>query len=114
MRIVTTMGALAVSAVLMPAGLAQASVITYEFEAQVSLVVDPVARLGGAITQGMTFTGRYVLDSAQADSNADPGLGDYRFQAPPAGISMDVGGFTFASDPASLNMLIAIGNDRAT
>ena len=66
MRIITTIGAIVCVALLTPAVPAHASIITYEFDAQVSLVIDPASRLGGAVTTGTTFTGRYIFDSATA------------------------------------------------
>lgn len=110
MSIVRAIGAMAVIALLTPAVPARAAIITYEFEAQVSLVVDPGNLLGSGITPGTTFTGRYVFDSATPDQNGSPTIGTYRALTPPSGISMDVGGFTFATDPANVSTLIEVDN----
>ena len=54
------------------------------------------------------MTGTYIYDSAEADSDPLPDMGSYQYNNPPYGISLEVGGFTFMTDPANTDFVIGI------
>jgi hypothetical protein len=94
---------------------AQAELITIEITAEVDSVLDGGGRLlEGRINIGDIITGTYTYDSDTQDSNPSSTVGSYWHYAPPAGISLTVGGFEFQTDPANLRFLVGIGNDSTS
>jgi hypothetical protein len=92
--------------------LAEATLITIEIEGVVDYVGDPDGYLEGKIKVGDTFTGSYTYDSDTPDSSPlDLVQGNYWHYAPPAGISLTVGGFDFKTDPANVEFRVALRND---
>jgi hypothetical protein len=74
----------------------------------VATVEDPSGLLDGSVTAGGPFVGVYVFDSATADSNPDPTVGDYWHTAAGYGISVWMGNYTFATDPAAVDFLVEV------
>ena len=92
---------------------AQAEPITIAIEAKVDSVEDRDGYLGGKIKPGDIITGTYTYDSSTPDSSpSDPIQGNYWHYAPPAGISLTVGGFDFRTDPSSVEFCILIRNNN--
>ena len=91
---------------------ADATLITISIEAQVDYVEDLGNYLEGRISPGDIITGTYTYESATPDSSPlDPVVGHYYHYSSPAGISLNVAGFTFASDPANVEFVVGVGND---
>ncbi len=91
----------------------KASLITIEIEAIVDSVDDDYGYLEGKINPGDTITGFYIYESTTPDSSPDdPVVGHYYHYAPPAGISLTVGGFEFKTDPTNIDFLVGIVNDN--
>jgi hypothetical protein len=80
--------------------------------AQVATVDDFGNALGGAISVGDTIVGQYRYLSTTPDSNALPAVGDYWHSSSPHGITLDIGGFTFETDPDNVRFLVEILNDH--
>ena len=90
---------------------ARATLITIEITAEVDSVYDPSSYLEGQINPGDTIPGTYTYESTTADTNPSSTVGHYWHYAPPAGISLTVGGFDFTTDPTNVEFLVGIGND---
>ncbi|MHC4333592.1 MAG: PEP-CTERM sorting domain-containing protein [Planctomycetota bacterium] len=92
---------------------ADATLITIAIEAEVDYVEDLGNYLEGRINPGDIITGTYTYDSSTSDSSPlDPIVGHYYHYAPPAGVSLSVGGLTFTADPANVEFLVGIVNDN--
>ncbi|MHC4157372.1 MAG: PEP-CTERM sorting domain-containing protein [Planctomycetota bacterium] len=91
---------------------ADATLITIAIETQVDYVEDLGNYLEGKINPGDIITGTYTYESTTPDSSPlDPAQGNYWHYAPPAGITLTVGGFDFQTDPTSVEFHVAIRND---
>ena len=91
--------------------LAKATLITIEIEGVVDSVWDTGNQLGGKIKTGDTITGTYTYDLLTPDSEPYAWAGMYEHRNPPAGISLTVGDFTFATNPDNVDFVVAILND---
>jgi hypothetical protein len=87
---------------------ADATLITISIEAEVDSVEDFGNYLEGRINPGDIITGTYTYESTTPDSNPSSSIGHYWHYAGPAGISLEVEGFDFASDPSNVNFLVGI------
>jgi len=89
-----------------------ASITTVEFEAQVVLVADPSGCLCARINRGFMIRGTYTYDPTVADSNPDITTGEYWFQDPSLGITLNIGDgkneTTTGTDPKSTNFVIGL------
>ena len=90
----------------------RAEIITIAIEATVDWVNDPCDVFEGNITPGDIVMGRYMYDSDTANSSATPTGGSYWHYDSPFGISLNVGGFEFRTDPENVNFLVGIANDH--
>jgi hypothetical protein len=90
---------------------ADATLITISIEAEVDYVEDLGNYLEGRINPGDIITGTYTYESTTPDTNPSAYVGDYEHFAPPAGVSLSVGGFDFMTDPMNVDFLVAITND---
>jgi hypothetical protein len=82
--------------------------------ANVSAVDDPGGYLGGAIKVGDVVKGEYVYDSTASDTNSLPTVGDYNSTTIPYGITLNVEGLVFRTDPGNVNFLVEIANDHGS
>ena len=81
-----------------------AELVIVNFTGVVTQVDDPDAILPGSITVSTVVTGSYTYESTTPDSiPADPTFALYEMSVPPNGITMSIGGFTFASAPGADN-----------
>lgn len=87
---------------------AQADLITIAITAEVDSVLDGAGLLEGRINPGDIITGTYTYDSDTPDSSPSPNIGHYWHYAPPAGISLTVGGFDFRTNPDDVLFLMSI------
>jgi len=90
-------------------GLAQAQLITIAISGHVTSVSDFSSQLGGQIHIGDAITGTYTYDSATPDSDPS-GNGDYWHYSSPTGISLNIRGINFRTDPINVNFLVEVGN----
>ena len=93
-------------------GHTEAEPISIAITAQVRSVDDSSGVLGGAILVGDAITGTYTYESTTPDGNTLPTVGDYRHTTAPFGITLDVGGLTFKTDPNQVDFLVEIVNDH--
>jgi len=89
----------------------QAQQITVNFTATVRSVDDIGGLLSGEINPGDTFTGHYTYNASTPDSEISESIADYWHTGPEYGISIDVSGFTFKTNPSNTNFLIETIND---
>ena len=92
----------------------QAEIIRIAIEATVDWVDDQGDYLEGNITPGDIITGTYTYDSDTADSNPSSTVGDYWHYNSPFGISLNVGGFDFKTDPTDVEILIEVINNSTS
>lgn len=90
---------------------AEAALITIEIEGVVDIVGDPENLLEGKIKTGDAIVGTYTYDLLTPDSEPYAWAGMYEHRNPPAGISLTVGDFTFATNPDNVDFVVAILND---
>jgi hypothetical protein len=112
-----TKGILVILSVGMSAGIfwlmpVQAIPVTIEIEAVVDTVWDEGNYLEDRIRPGDIITGWYTYESTTPDSSpSDMVQGNYWYYAPPAGLSLTVGGFNFETDPEDVEFRIALRNE---
>jgi hypothetical protein len=88
--------------------------VLIDITARVRWVDDFDGYLGGAVQAGDMVQGRYAYESTTLDSNPAPTVGDYCCYAAPYGISLQVGGFSFRTDPGNVDFLVEIANDHGS
>lgn len=89
----------------------KAQLITIKIEGVVDYVGDPYDYLEGKVSPGDAFTGTYTYDLLTVDSEPLAYAGVYEHDNPPSGISLNVGGFNFRTDPDNVDFVVAILND---
>jgi hypothetical protein len=89
----------------------QAEMITIAITGQITGVSDQYGHLENKIHVSDTITGTYTYDSAMLDSNPSSTVGDYMYNASPAGISLNCGGFNFRTNPDDVDFLVEILNN---
>jgi hypothetical protein len=87
--------------------LAQAELITIAISGQVTSVSDQHNHFGGQIAFGTPITGTYTYDTATSIS----GPSGYEWYTTPAGISLNIGGFNFKTDPTNVDFLVSVANN---
>ena len=90
---------------------AEAKLVPIAITAEVTSVWENFGSLEGRINVGDLITGVYVYDSSTLDSDPSENRGRYDHYAPPAGITLTVGGFVFMTDPDNVEFIIHIAND---
>lgn len=86
--------------------------ITIKITAEVAYVDDIGNTLDGAIEVGDIMTGHYTYESTTPDTNSLPTVGDYQHDTSPYGISLEVNGLVFETDPDDVDFLVEICNDH--
>ena len=89
-----------------------AAPITIDIVATVSSVTDSLNLLAGGVIPGDTLTGRYTYDSITPDSNPLATVGDYRHTSSAFGISLQVDGLSFMTDPAHVDFLVELCDNQ--
>ena len=87
--------------------------LTVEFTAEVIEVYESDDFLEGKVEVGDTINGTYSYDTSMPSSMQFVWY-YYSFNSPPAGISVQVGGFEFKTDPNDIELVIAVENDSST
>ena len=67
--------------------------------------------LGGQIEANDIFVGSYIYDPFLPDSNPLAGVCDYEHSSSPYGITLNINGLVFASNPQDVHFLIEVNND---
>jgi hypothetical protein len=98
-------------------GLAQAELITLAISGQVNSVTDPYGNpysgLEG-VYSGAAITGTYTYDSTTLDMYpSDPSFAQYWSYATPVGISLEIAGFSFKTDPTNVKFYVEVQNDNS-
>ncbi|MGA2071204.1 MAG: PEP-CTERM sorting domain-containing protein [Sedimentisphaerales bacterium] len=94
-------------------GLAQAEWITIAISGYVTSVSDENKHFGGQIAIGTPITGTYTYDSAIPDSYpSDFSYGQYWNYTPPAGVSLNVGGLNFRTNPDNVEFAVTVNNNN--
>lgn len=86
--------------------------ITINITAEVAYVSDRGNTLGGVVEVGDIIIGQYTYESMTLDTNPLPIVGDYWHDTSPYGISLEVNGLIFATDPEDVQFLVEIVNDH--
>jgi len=79
--------------------------ITIAISGQITGLNDQYGHFGGQIHVGDAIAGTYTYDTTIS------GLASYDYYAPPAGISLDVGGFNFQTDPTNVDFDLSVTNN---
>jgi len=88
------------------------AVIEISITAEITGIDDRDGLLEGKISVGHIMTGSYIYDSATPDSQSATEVGDYWHHSSPYGIYLSGGGFSFQTDPDSVNLLVEIVNNH--
>jgi len=90
---------------------ADATLITISITAEVTGVYDRSGLFEGRINVDDIITGTYTYDTSTPDLNPDPTVGLYEHYDTPCGVSLNVGGFVFMTDPDNVDFLVEIRNN---
>ena len=92
----------------------KAELVIIGFTAEVTFFYDSSGLLEGRIGIGDTMTGTYIYDTSTPDlSPAHPGIATYEHTCSACGISVEVGGFEFKTDPDNVEFVVSIEDDIA-
>jgi hypothetical protein len=103
--------ALAAGIMLSMAGFAHGDIVRVDLYGEVTSVVDPAGLLGGQVNILDAITGFYRFDTSALDTNPLITEGEYQQTTPGCGISLNINGMLFASEPQNMNILIKVIND---
>lgn len=84
------------------------NLVSYRFEGEVGLLDDFNDLLDGAILVGDSVSGVFRYDLETEDSNPSPYVGLYMHRKPPAGISVEINGFDFRTDPEDVDFRVEV------
>ncbi len=84
------------------------NLVSFQFGGSVGLLDDFDNLLGGAISVGDPVSGVFRYDLNTEDSDPLPYSGLYVHTAPPAGISAEIKGFVFRTDPANVDFQVEV------
>jgi hypothetical protein len=106
--------AVALCTALAGADLLRADHVTFGFTGTVENVFDGLDQLDSSVAMGTEFSGTYTFDP-DTPNTAEPGgegeAGLYEHDAPPAGVTIDVGSFTFRSVAIAPDFDVIVNND---
>jgi hypothetical protein len=86
--------------------------VTIYIEAIVDTVDDSGNYLEGQISPGDIITGWYIYESTTSDSSPEDWLGKYEYSQAPYGMTLEVGGFHFETNPDDVDFTVYISNNR--
>lgn len=90
----------------------QADAYTFDFSGNVTQLYDNFNELGGAINVGDTMVGSFSYDLGAPDTNFPSIIvGDYWHYSIPYGITVNINGNTFQTDPSNVSFLAETVND---
>ena len=99
-------------AVFVPVNPAGAAPISIDLTATISWISDSDGFLTGHIGVGDIIHGTYIYETTTADTNALPEVGDYRHTTAPFGLTLEVNGYLFRTNPGDVDFLLEICNDH--
>ena len=80
--------------------------VKISFTGTVTQVDDRSNLLYGNVKVGTPITGEYTYRLPTKDTNTDQTVGDYPHDKKAFGITVNVGGFVFKTDPKNVNFLV--------
>ncbi|MFA6187058.1 MAG: hypothetical protein WC770_07610 [Phycisphaerae bacterium] len=102
-----------VAVLLCCGGLSQAAPITIQISGNITSIAGYTAAIPSTIHAGVTFTGTYTYDSLASDSDSSVQRGVYQHNSP-YGISISLGGYTFATAPNHVGKFVMIIKNNDT
>jgi hypothetical protein len=87
---------------------AAAENICVDLKAAVTYVDDRESVLQGRVGIGDSVSAQYIYDTSVVDNNSLAAVADYWHYASPNGVTLNVGGLTFRTNPNYVNFLIEI------
>ncbi len=99
-------------ATFLPASPAEAAPVSIDITAQIYSIDDNYGFLSGHISVGDIIHGTYIYETTTADDNLSPEVGDYRHTTAPFGITLEVNGYLFRTDPDNVDFLVELCNDH--
>ncbi len=105
LRLLSLIGFMAVSNVY-------AEPVCISITANVNDVDDMDNILSGSINIGDVVSGTYIYDSMTPDTNLLSTVGDYQHTSAEYGVSLNVNGLNFKTDPSDVDFLVEIVNDH--
>jgi len=99
-------------ALFVPVNPAGATPISIDITATISTIGDSDGLLTGHIGVGDIIQGTYIYETTTADTNVLSEVGDYRHTTAPFGITLEVNGYVFRTDPGNVDFLVEICNDH--
>jgi len=96
------------------AGNARGDIVKVDLYGEVTSIVDQAGLLGGQVNVGNEITGWYRFDTSTPDSKPLTTEGDYQQTTPLCGISLNINGMLFASQPTNMDFLIKVINDTSS
>jgi hypothetical protein len=90
----------------------RAEMVTIAISGQITSVDDQYGHLENKIHVNDTFSGTYTYDSTMLDSNPSSTVGDYWYSSNLCGVSLNIGGFNFKTDPTNVNFLVEVSNNN--
>jgi Disaggregatase related len=91
----------------------EARLVTVAIVAEVTEVRGTASALQGKVQVGDLITGSYTYDT-RAENLWGRDKGWYEFSSPPCGIILEVGGFTFQTDPNDVQFSVKVCNEVIT
>jgi hypothetical protein len=88
----------------------QASLRNFAFKGTIAMLEDMSFQLDGSVTNGASFEGYYIFDTAIVDSNGDSTVGDYWHHDGAVGIVVKVGSYVFRTHPEHVEFLVEVVN----
>lgn len=82
-----------------------ANAISFDFTGLITYSDNPIGAVGDS------FSGTLTYDLSVADSNAWPVVGDYWYTSTPNGITININGAIFKTDPFNVSFLVETNND---
>jgi hypothetical protein len=90
----------------------RAAPISLFFTGVIDSVFDPTGALDGSVASGTPFTGRYTFESTAPDDDSFARLGIYDSTGAPYGMSVEIGSYSFWSNPVSGTVGIEVSDSR--
>jgi hypothetical protein len=103
--------ALAAGILLSVGGYARGDIVTMGISGYVSSIGGQQGALPEAVNLYDVISGYYIYETTAIDTNPSLTEGDYDYRSSPFGISLNLNGMIFASNPQNVDFQIVINND---
>jgi cysteine-rich repeat protein len=84
--------------------------LTFYLAGRLTSLLDPGNIFGGQFGVGSQFSGRYTYNPTTIDSNTATDVGDYNHTTTGYGITVNLQGWTFRTNPTTVNFLYEVVN----